>query len=540
MNLPHNFPSLIDIGSNPVPPVLIIGAGMSHGIVPMVDDLTSYVIKNQGDIEKRLGCNSKFVFKRKAKDLYRWAGIIVDELVSSLGLSELTAKRELMAAINVLDNDAFYAKINIPLRGNTARHRVVARLAREGRWEVIWSLNWDVVLEAALTSVGLIYSNSLPSISRLPANWTEWYTTWTQPDVPIGNNPKLLRVMKPHGCVKKLDHGNGTFLITDSELDSINDYVQMHHALFTGDFNVKPLVTVGWRAAERYIRRIFKECKASNTLGLKTVDDGLSIIDIEKSRRTHDVVMGRYEIEEKDAMFIVNSGRGCPTTDDLFIWIQTRFGFNCLILIHEKGSAIEGRLSELSKIFIKPKCDHWVNEWFDNFLPIWSLFCFKSEKAIFRLAAKPVSPKVVPTNKRDEHIPWSDSSTSDREDLKSASILLVAISNSKKIWDFERFPGGLWDKSLQHLIIPVPAWDSDKKVNFGSLKSLSNGWHWESKGVIKKVSILPMYYDGKDNTPEKGVLEYWKLQVASLMKSGALARQDKVGVIDLQKIENSV
>lgn len=539
MKLPHNFPSLIDVSSTQTKPVLIIGAGMSHGIVPMVAQLTEHVRDNQNDIENELGCNSSFIFNGQDKDLYRWADIIIYQLINTLNLSQLVAKKKLMAAINVLGNDEFYAKINIPLRGNTARHRVVARLAREGRLDVIWSLNWDVVLEAALNSVGLIYSKSKPTKERLPVNWPEWYTTWTQPDRPVPNNNKLLRVMKPHGCVRKLENGNDTFLITESELDSINGYVQTHHALLTGDFNVKPLVAVGWRASERYIRNILKQCYMTKTLGLKNVEDNLSIIDIEKSRRSHDVVMGRYEVDDTEAMFLVNLGSECPTTDDLFLWIQTRFGFNCLIVIHDKGGLIESGLSEMFALFSEPNCSHWANKWFDSFLPIWVLLCFKSEKVVFRLAAQPIATNVIPTYRRDEHIPWCDSSANDRDDLRSASLFLLAIYKSKKVWDFEKFPGGLWDSVSKHLVIPIPAWEPDKNVNFISLKSLSSGWHWRDKGIIKKVSILPLYHDNGENKLEDNVVGNWKLQVALLMKSSALAQQSNVGMVNLQQIENT-
>ncbi|MDY6994881.1 MAG: SIR2 family protein, partial [Pseudomonadota bacterium] len=507
------------------------------GIVPLVNEITEYVRNNKEKVELEIGCDSEYEFTGDEKDLYKWADVVFEKLVKDVGDSHLAAKHKIAKAIKVLDNPRFLAKINIPIRGATFRHRVVARLAREGRWHVIWSLNWDVVLEAALQSVGLINNEKGQPPERLPSSWPEWYTTWTQPQINPGESNKVIRVMKPHGCVEKLSNGNDTFLMTISELDNIKTSIKENNHNLVADFNSKPLISIGWRVAEDYIREILEECYQANSLAKKDIDDTLSIVDIKKWSEYHDFLLEKYGMDEGSSFFEVKS-KECPTTDDLFVWIQTIFGLNCLMYISAAANREIGVLQKLLEDIKDPECESWLNSWFDNFLSTWVLLCFKSKKVTFNLAAQPIRTSVVPTHRRDEHIPWSDGSVP-RKDLLGASYLLSAMAESAKEWNMTEYPGGIWDEENRHLVLPLPAWERNNNINLMSLRSLSDGWHWGKKGAIKQLSILPIFDEKPEEQLEEAVVMNWKSQVASLMDTTSLSKIENIGLLNLEDIENA-
>ncbi|MDZ7661043.1 SIR2 family protein [Thiohalophilus sp.] len=357
-----------------------------------MNEITKYVSENQEKVESELECESGYNFTDDEKDLYKWADAIFEILVDKNGDSNLIAKQKIAKAINVLDNPSFLAKVNIPIRGATYRHRVVARLAREGRWHAIWSLNWDVVLEAALRSVGLINNEKNQPPERLPNDWPEWFVSWTQPQNNPGDSKKVIRVMKPHGCVEKLSEGNETFLITSSELDNIKSSLKANNYNLVADFNTRPLISIGWKAAEDYIRDVLKQCQEAHSLVKKDIEDPLSIVDIKKRHEYHDFILDKYEVNEGAAFFKVKNDE-CPNADDLLLWVQTIFGLQCLINLSQAEGELRDVLTDLLDRIGKPDCNCWLNTWFDDFLPAWVLLCFKSKKVIFKLLGQSVGTK---------------------------------------------------------------------------------------------------------------------------------------------------
>ncbi|MDZ7661045.1 hypothetical protein [Thiohalophilus sp.] len=126
-----------------------------------------------------------------------------------------------------------------------------------------------------------------------------------------------------------------------------------------------------------------------------------------------------------------------------------------------------------------------------------------------------------------------------RKDLLGASILLAAMTGSAKQWDLAAYPGGIWDKENRHLILPLPAWERSNNINLMSLRSLSDGWHWDNKGAIKQLSILPIFDRKLDEELEETVVINWKSQVASLMDTASLSRTENIGFLNLEDIENA-
>lgn len=163
----HSFPYWSDPGEHHSPPALVIGAGFSTPQVRLPYQLTVHYAEQQNAIEKALCIATSFNFKLNENgkandpdDLYCWAERCVNELIKKPGATADTAKRRFISAIGLLEDQQFAATANIPLRGTTPRHRVLARFAREGCIYSLWSLNWDLWLEAAFEAVGLVRKNS--------------------------------------------------------------------------------------------------------------------------------------------------------------------------------------------------------------------------------------------------------------------------------------------------------------------------------------------------------------------------------------------
>jgi len=534
-SIPHTFPSLVDLGDHPRP-VLLIGAGMSNGIAPMPHELLKELAPKQQEIEQRLSCQTGYTLGSDPPNLYEWAGYVIDGLEKA-GLSESDAKRRLADEIGILRDPRFRAQVDIPLRGNTPRHRVVARLVREARWTSIWSLNWDVVLESALESVGLTQdTNGTP---RLPQKWPEWFAAWTQPDpVPtIGN--KTFRLIKPHGCVSKLLNGHSTFLIATKELGSIGAQWGPNHAWLQSDFMRRPLVTAGWRASEGYIQDIVRDTMKKGTLGATGQADTLSIVDIRNEPWPEQASLMTCYGKDKGTAYVQIEKTQFPLLDDLFIWLQTRYGLNCLVKIFDgKDQEIANTLRGHLEVLKAPDCGLLFNKWFDDFLPVWVRLCFNSGRLLFVVNANNLPSNAIPTHRRDEHIPWGDHDVL-RPDLSAAGYLLNALLKSDRNWDFSEFPGGLWDISERRLILPLPAWKPERPLQLSALKPLVESRHWSHKGKIKHLSILPVSDDPNQNLPNVNTTMNWQGQIAQMMKSAWLGNPENIQVVDLEALRSA-
>lgn len=267
VNLPHNFPSL---RNGPRKPILIFGTGMYHELVPSVMDVT----RKCPEAEKKL----KFSIPRNDGDLdklgyiYDWAEQIYQQLLKR---QEPLPKLKIADALGILDNPAWLGKIDMPLRGTSPRHRVVARFAKEKRWHAIWSLNWDCLLEVGLESVGF---DEYQALTQQP--WPTTYVTYvTHNDHPPNADDDTVTVYKPHGCVKSLlkaeeEYNKGNcptseqlakrFLITKTELSELKKkFCDLTDTSFCYRLHLHlqgyPLLGVGWSVSEDYLIDLAKK-----------------------------------------------------------------------------------------------------------------------------------------------------------------------------------------------------------------------------------------------------------------------------------------
>ena len=551
MSIPHTFPSLLN-PSTP-PSILLIGAGMSYGIVPTAYELAQEICDAHNKIKAKLGIelNPPPV---TSTGLYEWAEDAFNKLRIEKFLSDKDAKLLLADSMGITSDPRFHAKVGIPLRGNTPRHRVAARLAREDRWNTIWSLNWDCILETALESVGLLPHPNPATNLYNPLPWRRWYCTWSPSDLhrPAVAQPNILHVIKPHGCVNKLAEGKPLFIITTSEIGVLTQELVTVPGRMNAVVTDAPLVVVGWGAEEEYIHKNIEAIKQQGTLASEA--DRLSIIDpfwkptppsIEY--KNHNRLAKTFGIDRINCHFPVSCA-GNPTTDEFFQWLQTRYGLERMLqFTNAQNTGWNAEITGLQDIisqFARPNPSHWLNHFFDDFLAVWVRFCFNTSKVIYKNNSASVPQNVVATHRRDEHIPWGYGQT-DRFDLLAAIPLTLALwqtapTSESNQWNFEQFPGALWNENDGHLALPLPAWGEtgqlvDKPIELAALKPLVDGWNWSRKGIIKRISILPLSHTAQYAPINDGQLKF-RSSVAWLMKSSRFSDPTRIEVASLADI----
>lgn len=519
---------------------------MSFGLVPIATKWAQEIVDRYTEVTKILGIAITPPKTSTPKELYDWADAVLKELTNTLSPDE--AKLRLADAMGVISDPRFQAKVGIPLRGNTPRHRIAARFAREKRLEVIWSLNYDCIMETALESVGLLPHPKPGTQLNNPLPWRRWYCTWSPGDThtPITKNECTLYVIKPHGCVNKLARGLAVFVITDAELKKLPAKLNSVTGRLKVVFSDSPLTAVGWSAEEQYIHDEIDEVKQQQTLA--TAPDRLSIIDPYWSPNppsaddtNHNKLAAAFGVSQADCHFPASSS-GNPTTDQFFQWLQTRYGLERLeqfAQANSQGNAVwSTKASELSSIknqFPEPVSDDWLNLFFDDFLAVWIRLCCNAGKVIYKHNAATIQPDVVATYRRDEHIPWGYGN-SDREDLMAVIPLILSIRSTPPAtatkWNFGEFPGALWDETDGHLVLPLPAWSINNTPIEAAIKPLVNGWNWSRKGIIFKVSILPLLPQ-PNYAPINDDNLILRSSVAHVMKSSKFTIPLNIGLVSL-------
>lgn len=545
----HSFPYWSDPGEHPSPPALVIGAGFSTPQVRLPFQLAIHYAERQSAIEKKLGIATGFNFKlnetgkaSNADDLYCWAGRCVDELIKVPGATEDTAKRSLINAIGLLEDQEFAATANIPLRGTTPRHRVLARFAREGCIHSLWSLNWDLWLEAAFEAVGLVRKNSTSTnfSDELPTSWKKSYQVFLPSDPQYENN-NCIPLYKPHGCIGAfLAQTDQTFKITKSELEEkVSDKVKNKLRMqLTG----KPVCAIGWGATEGNLQRVFEECATSNEL----MPGKLTIVSLgwnDGGPMAHTNLANYFSQVETNTLCAVQRDRP-GTTDDLMQWIQA---VRTLCRLKQVVTALDSTnttvLQQLEKqidIFKEPiflsQPFGWTLSWLDTFVPVWSRVCF-SLKALVFLKDGDVPVSALPLMRRDEHIPMNDNAAR-RWDILSAanlySVLLSVDSAMQSELDFESYPGAFWHAPTRSLLIPIPMWGEINDISLAAIKPLMESRHWGGMSRVKRISLLRVTGGSTMAAPlpYPARLSVWKQGVCSLMKLSAFAQASDIEDLD--------
>lgn len=539
MDLIEQFQPWILPMSNVPAPIVIAGAGLSFGLVPMALQLAKYVSENKSSIESSLAVKSTIDpgDPSNPMKLYQWAGDCLNQLISK-GNSNASAKHALADAMGVTYDARFLAKANIPLRGCTPRHRVLGRLAREGRIHAVWSFNWDCWIEAALECVGL-RKGKRPGANRIaPSDWKLRYQVWVDGNhVPEAQD--LLPLFKAHGCVRALHDGLGDFVISEDEMCvALSHQPPGRVERMKRDLSERWAVTVGWSATEDYVQELLVEMKSNGLLG-----DRVTVIDINPAQpRLERVCLSYGTTTDSAGVKVMGSELG--TTDDLFLWIQVNRGFAALRHVCIAHPTLDAQLAQMeAKIpaYSSPEMlAFWPASFLDSWLPIWLRTCFMVGAQELG-SAEGNLVEILPTEQRDAHIPWCCDQPS-RVDLQTAASLLShldSVTSTSRSWNFESFPGGLWDRSKQILILPIPFWTPLSRISASSLRPLFESSHWYDKSRIRTLALLPIHLLG-DEEPNANIAEAllvrWKEVLASAFNHRFLADMSNIKSITITEL----
>jgi hypothetical protein len=313
-------------------------------------------------------------------------------------------------------------------------------------------------------------------------------------------------------------------------------------------FSHTPLVTVGWKADEAYIQHNLDHVRAQNTLPTNGVDR-LSIINRTwypeppaTAQEKHRRVAATYNTDQNGCFFEVERS-GSPSIDDLFHWMQTRYGLQLLGRYARHNAnwvGLESQIDQALGHFQQPRAENLLYKFFDEFLSVWVRLCFSARRVVYLRHGAPVPPDLIPLTVRDEHIPWSYDGSA-RDDLLAVIPLVIRIwtniqAGTNLKWDFGEFPGAIWIGDEGHLVVPLPAWDDlESPIELAGLKPLADSRGWPHRGKIQRLSILPL-----GRSPAGQPFEDPKLtmrnSLALLMKLAKFADSRNIEVVKLADI----
>jgi hypothetical protein len=326
-----------------------------------------------------------------------------------------------------------------------------------------------------------------------------------------------VKVIKPHGCVKTLEKAeehekNGRydealtasvrFLITKTELNSLDPATsntgtqQFIFASLCEKLSSHPFVIAGWSASEQYfLNHMQTTIYPSLTARLPLPDDELSIIDVRFNCGGHTQLTGFYGKGKNNVHIDVNQAN--LNTDALFLWLQSLYALERLY--SWANDVDKPAIQDIrSRIENPPDDQPFVIQWVDNLLPVWVRLCWRCGLIeCIKRDCQPISIDDIHLESLDEHIPWTIPSIC-RPELKAAARLLAGLINSGHgdKWDYEMFPGGLYQDT--HLVIPIPAWGV-KPNDLQGLKPLIDSIKTSGSGKFDELSVLFLTPDSSGN-----------------------------------------
>lgn len=540
MSLPHDFDCIRDSG---LITVFILGSGFSANYVPQLKDL--YYTKKE-HVERLLNCSPIDIDESNPDAFYLWCEHILQQISE---VDSMPAKLRLSEALGLLTDQRWTGEIGLPIRGTTPRHRVTARLIKEGCLDIVWSLNWDTLLEDALEKIG--FQKGVPK-KRQP--WRNSYlVTITNKEIRENARSDVVQILKPHGCVLALKEARKYY--DNEDVDSAQELANRLKITFS-DLNKSdqdskaiqpdetdvafqrklkdcvrtyPLVVVGWSISEPYLKDALiaaaTDDRTTNRIG------NLTIIDPEFNDNGHTLVTSAYNLSPENVHITVSRNKQGLTTNLLFLWIQTQYVFDVLFEIADKKAQII--IEELRETIKDPVETNSLYSWVDSYLPVWNQLCWRGGI----VSCQDFNPSCVHLNERDHYVPL-DITKSDRIDLRVAALLLTETFCETNKWDFEEFPGGYWSPNQGRLVLPLPAWGQLNHLH--ALNSLANAIH-KKPGRINSIDIYPIDDCGNRLNEDSRIVWNLRANVAELMPVASRSTADQIGLASsLQYMEEQV
>ncbi len=521
MTIPHAFPSLIE---DPlIQTVLIAGAGLSSGNIPVISEL-----------KIKLDEAAQLLQMAPCDDFYLLAENILNDLING-GKSDSESRLWLAGKLGMFDDRRWFGERGLPLSGNTPRHRVIARFAVENCLKAIISLNWDTLLEAALDSVGLANS------TRSPRPWikTSHACVVEGSHLPKLANQNVFPVIKPHGCVRELERARRQFqttgiappIIFKLTVTELGNLPAEQQSII--DNSVKgyiaecPLIAIGWKAEECYLRDAIVETAEEV---LHPVQDAFTLIDLYWDQN-HTIISTAYKKNNNDSFAEVKANSS-PTTDCLFQWLQAKYALNKLMA---SSPNMQQTLMQFLQLLGQPVNNHFISRWVDCWLPTWVRLCWRAGlmQGADPLTGQEIKSCDIPVIPRDIHIPLAGMAVIRRE-LQAAAKLLTTLGNDLSLFDFEKYPGGLWDAKTLKLYIPLPGWQSmEQFIDLAALNPLIDALR--GLGFVKDIHLV--WLNTEDAPPDQRYSEQIAAQVRRLMPLEKFARSDALTWVNLEELK---
>ena len=452
-----------------------------------------------------------------ATTLYAWAGEILSQLKQRNGT---TPPKLVLAEALGITRDPSWRGGN---RGGPVepRHRVLARFAREGRFDSIWSLNWDCLLENALERVGL---DRHKASTALP--WKTRYSTFiTVRDYRVAGGPCSVTVFKPHGCVRSLDEARAAvdrgeveearrlsdrFLITADELKTprFDRQATQQHIFWNLMTSLArlPLISLGWSASEEYICKLVEEGVQPVLRERTPKADELSIIDIDFNPEGHRRLATAHGRTQAEAHVPVDSGPRGFTLDALWLWLQALYTVQYLHRYHPERTQLSVAFESLEK----PRGADWLLWWADERFPAWCRLCWRAGIVRCLASGRRVPPESLDIDGDDAHVPI-DIPNCERPDLIAAGDVLATLWDKQPQWDFQRFPGALFEAATGRLVLPVPTWASPVAHSDQALIPLVRLW---KNGPLSSVQDVAVFGLEGNQAPISEAIEHWRQSLA--------------------------
>ncbi|MHB0984603.1 MAG: hypothetical protein ACYC05_03275 [Sulfuricella sp.] len=472
------------------PSVLFCGAGLSAGAVPAAAKLYEQEHEN---VERNLNIggaidHALFAGVPKEARLYAWADAVLDELEKR---KEILPKLRFAEALGLLTDPRWWGKAEIDFRGNTPRHRVIARFAKEGIWRSIWSFNWDCILENALEQIGL------PStVPHFESPWKKnHYVAHVHSDYfPYNKHTNVLNIHKPHGCVRALREARDAESADQTKADELSYRLmvgarELHdrsscakaasqdQAFFDAmadDVRNTFNLVLGWSMGEDSLKQKLHTCIQYPGTTVAIVDPVFSPNHLE--------ICKAIGLQQTDVHFKLDFN-DCPNRDDVFLWQQALYSLDRL---EEEcgGNPIYDMQGTDWRSAVHTCATGFFMAWADEFLPTWTRLCWSAGL----VEAIRMPSHRIDLERRDEYIPLNYCHVP-RPDLQAAIRLLKAIPALGDGFDAQDFPGGLFHKKTGTLVIPLPCWGGLNELR--ALRPLVDALRGKL-GYVQRVAVWPI------------------------------------------------
>jgi hypothetical protein len=405
----------------------------------------------------------------------------------------------------------------------------------------MWSLNWDCLLENALERVGLQRDKPRPDLP-----WKTGYTTFiTVKDYPGAGDPRSVTLFKPHGCVRSLDDARAAldkgeveearqladrFMITADELHTppFDPQATQQH-LYS---NLRtclakcPLVSLGWSASEPYIHEILKQDVQPVLEARGPAVDELSIIDICFNAEGHQRLAAAYRRTQVEAHVPIDRPPGEFTLDAFWLWLQALHTAQCLLLHDPAATTLDAIFKSLK---LPPGAD-WLLCWADQWFPAWCRLCWRAGiMRCFDSSGRRVPPEKLDVDGDDAQVPLHIPNC-ERPDMIAAGDFLATLWNKPLRWDFQRFPGALFEAATGRLILGVPTWASPVSHADRALSLLIRLWKNGPLGSVRELALLGL--DGRQPLIS-AAMEHWRQALARSLPFAHFTSPENIQLINL-------